>query len=63
VLAWMEGTALRPVKAALANRPDGAARWDRFREQLQTRLAVAYPAEYGVVGFPFRRVFVVAQKG
>jgi trans-aconitate 2-methyltransferase len=66
VLAWMEGTALRPVKAALAGRQsdlaDGSARWDRFRGQLQTRLAEAYPAEYGVVGFPFRRVFVVARK-
>jgi len=62
VLAWMEGTALRPVKAALGSRADGATRWDRFREQLQTRLAVAYPAEHGMVGFPFRRVFVVAQR-
>lgn len=62
VLSWMEGTALRPVKAALAGHADGPARWDRFREQLQARLAVAYPAEHGVVCFPFRRVFVVARK-
>jgi len=59
VLAWMEGTALRPVRAALADRPQD---WARFREQLQDRLAVAYPARQGVVGFPFRRIFVAAAK-
>jgi trans-aconitate 2-methyltransferase len=62
VLAWMEGTALRPVKAALAGKPDGRRHWDEFRAQLAARLAVAYPARHGVVAFPFRRIFVVAQK-
>ncbi|MEV0270143.1 trans-aconitate 2-methyltransferase [Hamadaea sp. NPDC050747] len=59
VLAWMEGTALRPVKASLADRP---ADWARFREQLQDRLAKAYPVRQEVVAFPFRRIFLVAHK-
>jgi trans-aconitate 2-methyltransferase len=59
VLSWMEGTALRPVRSALAGRPQD---WARFREQLQDRLALAYPVRHGVVGFPFRRIFVVARK-
>jgi trans-aconitate 2-methyltransferase len=56
VLRWMEGTALRPVKAAL-----GADAWRDFRAALAERLAVAYPARNSVVAFPFRRIFVVAQ--
>lgn len=60
VLAWMEGTALRPVKAALAGHPEHL--WDEFRDQLATRLAVAYPQRNGVVAYPFRRIFVVARK-
>jgi trans-aconitate 2-methyltransferase len=55
VLRWMEGTALRPVKAALA--PDA---WPAFRAELATRLAEAYPVRHGVVPFPFRRLFLVA---
>ena len=55
VLRWMEGTALRPVRALL---PD--ADWRRFRAELAGRLAAAYPARHGVVPFPFRRVFAVA---
>ena len=55
VLRWMEGTALRPVRAAL----DGDA-WQAFRATLATRLATVYPARNGVVPFPFRRIFVVA---
>ena len=62
VLAWMEGTALRPVKAALAAKPDGDRLWDEFRDQLAARLEVAYPQRHGKVAFPFRRVFVVARK-
>jgi trans-aconitate 2-methyltransferase len=62
VLAWMEGTALRPVKAALAAKPDGDRLWDEFRDQLAARLAVAYAPRHGMVAFPFRRVFVVARK-
>jgi trans-aconitate 2-methyltransferase len=56
VLRWMEGTALRPIKAALA---DGD--WERFRNALRDRLATAYPVRDGVVPFPFRRIFVVAR--
>ncbi|TDC31080.1 trans-aconitate 2-methyltransferase [Micromonospora sp. 15K316] len=58
VLSWMEGTALRPVRAALA-----AGRWADFRAELQVRLAEAYPVRDGQVYFPFRRVFVVARTG
>ncbi|MEV5694074.1 trans-aconitate 2-methyltransferase [Micromonospora globbae] len=58
VLTWMEGTALRPVRAAL-----DAARWADFRAELEVRLGQAYPAHLGQVSFPFRRVFVVARTG
>ncbi|MFG1652186.1 trans-aconitate 2-methyltransferase [Micromonospora sp. NPDC049275] len=58
VLAWMEGTALRPVRAAL-----DAAGWSAFRAELGVRLAAAYPVRHGQVPFPFRRVFVVARTG
>ena len=56
VLTWMEGTALRPIRAAL-----GDADWARFRAELAGRLAEAYPARQGVVPFPFRRIFCVAR--
>jgi trans-aconitate 2-methyltransferase len=56
VLRWMEGTALRPVKAALPE--DG---WQRFRTTLAGELAAAYPVRDGLVAFPFRRIFVVAR--
>ena len=56
MLRWMDGTALRPVQARLAE-PD----WARFRAALGERLAAAYPVRHGVVPFPFRRVFVVAR--
>jgi trans-aconitate 2-methyltransferase len=56
VLRWMEGTALRPVRAALDE-----AGYARFRAALAGRLAGAYPVRNGLVAFPFRRVFVVAQ--
>ena len=56
VLRWIEGTALRPVKAAL---DDNA--WQAFRSDLGRELAVAYPAAHGHVAFPFRRIFVVAR--
>ncbi|WP_200209961.1 trans-aconitate 2-methyltransferase [Micromonospora coerulea] len=58
VLTWMEGTALRPVRAAL----DGAD-WADFRAELGVRLAAAYPVRQGQVYFPFRRIFVVARTG
>ncbi|SNY59935.1 trans-aconitate 2-methyltransferase [Paractinoplanes atraurantiacus] len=56
VLRWMEGTALRPVKAALDENA-----WQSFRADLARELAGAYPAAGGHVAFPFRRVFVVAR--
>jgi trans-aconitate 2-methyltransferase len=56
VLRWMEGTALRPVKAAL----DEDA-WHHFRAVLGAKLAAAYPVRNGVVAFAFRRIFVVAE--
>jgi trans-aconitate 2-methyltransferase len=56
VLRWMEGTALRPVKAALDENA-----WQDFRADLARKLAAAYPAANGHVVFPFRRVFVVAR--
>ncbi|MFG3421472.1 trans-aconitate 2-methyltransferase [Micromonospora sp. NPDC047730] len=58
VLTWMEGTALRPVRAAL-----DAAGWADFRAELGVRLAQAYPVRHGQVYFPFRRVFIVARTG
>ncbi|MGI5215356.1 trans-aconitate 2-methyltransferase [Plantactinospora sp. CA-290183] len=60
VLAWMEGTALRPVRTAL--RGSGEA-WARFRAALAERLAEAYPVRDGLVFFPFRRIFFVARTG
>ena len=57
VLQWMEGTALRPVRAALDD-----ARWHAFRVALSERFAADYPARNGHVAFPFRRVFAVAHK-
>ena len=56
VLRWMDGTALRPVRAAL-----DAPSFQAFREQLQLRLVQDYPVRRGLVSFPFRRVFVVAR--
>jgi trans-aconitate 2-methyltransferase len=56
VLRWMEGTALRPVKAAL----DDAGYRD-YKRELAERLATAYPVVHGLVPFPFRRIFVVAR--
>ena len=56
VLRWMEGTALRPIKAALP--ADG---WERFRGALSDRLVTAYPVRDSVVAFPFRRIFLVAR--
>ena len=41
MLRWMEGTALRPVRAALGDGP----RWAAFRRALGERLAEAYPVD------------------
>ncbi|BAL91523.1 putative trans-aconitate methyltransferase [Actinoplanes missouriensis 431] len=58
VVRWMEGTALRPVRAAL-----GDEEWQSFRAEFAARIAVVHPVRDGLVAFPFRRIFVVAHKG
>lgn len=57
VLRWIGGTALRPIRDALAP-PDYA----RFEADLAPRLRAAYPPRAdGTTWFPFRRVFAVAR--
>jgi trans-aconitate 2-methyltransferase len=57
VLEWITGTALRPIRAELAD-PE----WVEFRAELAPRLRAAYPTRTnGETWFPFRRVFAVAQ--
>ncbi|GAB3844259.1 trans-aconitate 2-methyltransferase [Micromonospora andamanensis] len=58
VLTWLEGTALRPVRAAL-----DPAGWSAYRSALAVRLTEAYPVRHGQVYFPFRRIFLVARTG
>lgn len=60
VLAWLEGTALRPIRAAFGADEAG---WGAYRAELGERLAEAYPVRHNRAFFPFRRVFVVAQTG
>jgi trans-aconitate 2-methyltransferase len=58
VFTWVSGTGAGPTLQALSDdlRPS-------FEAEFRHRLAEAYPARpYGVV-LPFRRIFVVAQKG
>jgi len=58
VLEWTRGTALRPVLAELPA-ADAAA----FEADYGAELRTAYPAEpYGSL-LPFRRIFLVAQRG
>ncbi|THF68814.1 methyltransferase domain-containing protein [Deinococcus sp. Arct2-2] len=57
VLEWVKGTALRPVLAQL-NDSDAA----EFLAEYRAELARAYPAQAYGTPFPFRRVFVVAQR-
>ena len=59
VLTWLEGTALRPMRAALG---DGSV-WSEFRAALAEGLCAAYPVRAGRVHLPFRRIFLVAQTG
>ncbi|WP_144125552.1 trans-aconitate 2-methyltransferase [Catellatospora sichuanensis] len=59
VLTWLTGTALRPVRAALAEQP-GA--WEAFCVALEPALISAYPADGAIVDFPFRRVFAVGRR-
>jgi trans-aconitate 2-methyltransferase len=57
VLEWITGTALRPIRNALAD-----ADWQEFRAELAPRLRADYPQRAdGTTWFPFRRVFAVAQ--
>jgi trans-aconitate 2-methyltransferase len=55
VLRWMEGTALRPVRAVLDD-----AGFQAYKSALAALLDAAYPVVNGLVPFPFRRIFVVA---
>jgi trans-aconitate 2-methyltransferase len=58
VLRWVTGTALRPALARL----DDPAERDAFLDEVGARLRDAYPpSPHGTV-FPFRRIFVVAQR-
>ena len=58
VLEWVKGTALRPVLAALQT---DEARTE-FLAQLAPRLRTAYPSSAWGTPFPFKRIFVVAQR-
>jgi trans-aconitate 2-methyltransferase len=58
VLEWVKGTALRPVLARLDRDEQ-----DSFLAEYAALLSEAYPPQsFGTV-FPFRRIFVVAEKG
>jgi trans-aconitate 2-methyltransferase len=57
VLNWIEGTALRPVLNRLAETERAA-----FLAECGALLRDAYPSRSYGVPFPFRRVFVVAEK-
>jgi trans-aconitate 2-methyltransferase len=56
VLRWMEGTALRPVRAVLDDTGFRA-----YKAALAERLETAYPVVNGLVPFEFRRIFIVAR--
>jgi trans-aconitate 2-methyltransferase len=58
VLHWLEGTGARPYLDAL---PDALR--PAFTEALRDRLAEAYPPQAVGTVLPFRRLFVVAQRG
>jgi trans-aconitate 2-methyltransferase len=58
VLEWVKGTALRPVLAALETDKVRA----EFLAQLAPRLRAAYPSSAWGTPFPFKRIFVVAQR-
>lgn len=62
VLAWVRGTGLRPVVAALDAADPSGALTAAFTERYAGALREAYPAgPHGTV-FPFRRVFAVGRK-
>jgi trans-aconitate 2-methyltransferase len=58
VVNFMRGTALRPFLSALPEKEAG-----KFVEAFAERMAAAYPPQAnGQTLFPFRRLFVVAQR-
>lgn len=58
VLEWVSGTAMRPIRQVLDDE-----QWAKFREDLAPRLRDVYPQRAdGATWFPFRRIFVVAQR-
>ena len=58
VLAWTRGTALRPIRQAL-----DAEQLAAFEAAYAARLRTAYPRRAdGRTMFPFRRLFIVAQR-
>ncbi|NRQ34420.1 trans-aconitate 2-methyltransferase [Nonomuraea sp. NN258] len=57
VLDWVSGTALRPIFDRLNEHEQY-----RFKSDLGRLLTEAYPAQSYGTPFPFRRIFVVAQK-
>jgi len=59
VLAWMRGTGLRPVLAALPDDDDRAA----FETAYAERLRQAYPRHDAGTVLPYRRIFAVATRG
>jgi trans-aconitate 2-methyltransferase len=60
VLDWVKGTGLRPVLTALADDPPAR---DEFVAAYRDLLRSAYPATRHGTVLPFRRIFVVAQRG
>jgi trans-aconitate 2-methyltransferase len=57
VLEWVRGTTLRPVLESL---PEDEH--EKFLDEYGARLRKSYPARDGITAFPFRRIFVVAQR-
>jgi trans-aconitate 2-methyltransferase len=59
VAEWTKGTALKPLLGAL----EGSMR-DDFEAAYRIRVAAAYPpAADGRTLFPFRRLFILAERG
>ena len=59
IVDWLRGTGLRPYLARLPSAEDQAA----FLREYTARIAEAYPAQAnGRRLFPFRRLFILAQK-
>jgi len=58
VWAWVTGSLLRPVLAALDDDDS-----DRFEAECKSGYAAAYPTRDGVTTLPFSRLFLVARPG